>query len=80
MRTHFQVKSIHIHSNFSMTSLESDIAILILNSPTEYTDLVRPICLWDRNQIELKYVEGQEGTVRANRFILTNCNRRDQFS
>lgn len=41
---------------------DSDLAVLTLNKRVEYTDMIRPICLWS-GPIKLDYVVGETGVV-----------------
>ena len=53
------VKLVVKHKGFSMETLNSDIAILVLKSPVQYTDTIKPICLPEGNS---SYA-GEKGTV-----------------
>lgn len=56
---HGTISSIIIHPNFKYADLESDLAILRLDNDVEFTDFVRPICLW-RSGGDIKSMIGQE--------------------
>lgn len=53
------VKLVVKHKDFTMETLHSDIAILILKEPIKYTATVRPICLPEGRNTFV----GQRGTV-----------------
>ncbi len=58
------LKEIIIHSDYMLsdTSYDADIAILIMRRQVEFTEFIRPICLWDGAD-SLSSIEGQLGTV-----------------
>ncbi|XP_037051941.1 serine protease gd-like [Bradysia coprophila] len=58
------VKDLVIHSDFMLIegSKDADIAIAVLQDRVEFTDNIRPICLWEGDQ-SLEGVVGQVGTV-----------------
>lgn len=58
-----QVVEIIIHPKYNSSNYQSDLAILLLSSPVEYTMYVRPVCLWDKHETELSNVIGKEGIV-----------------
>ncbi|KAJ9576185.1 hypothetical protein L9F63_006918 [Diploptera punctata] len=58
-----QIVEIIVHPKYNSSNFQADLAILLLSSPAEYTVFVRPVCLWDRQQTDLSYVIGKEGTV-----------------
>ncbi|KAK6621253.1 hypothetical protein RUM43_011559 [Polyplax serrata] len=58
-----QVSKIYVHSKYNSTDFRSDIAVLALSTPVEYTDYVRPICMWDKSNTRIEEVEGRLGTV-----------------
>ena len=47
------------HKDFTMETLHSDIAILVLKSPVQYTNTVKPVCL----PKDKKLYNGKKGTV-----------------
>ena len=53
------VKLVVKHKGFSMETLHSDIAILVLKSPVQYTNTVKPVCL----PKDKKLYNGKKGTV-----------------
>ncbi|KAG4078193.1 hypothetical protein HA402_002245 [Bradysia odoriphaga] len=58
------VKEIVIHSDYMTngTSYDADIAIVVMQERVQFTELIRPICLWDGDD-SISSVEGQLGTV-----------------
>ncbi|EEB20276.1 hypothetical protein Phum_PHUM609370 [Pediculus humanus corporis] len=58
-----QVFKITVHPKYNSTDFRSDIAVLELTTPVEYSDYVRPICMWDRTNTRIEEVEGKLGTV-----------------
>lgn len=59
-----QVEQIIIHSDYMVkdTSYDADIAVAIMRERVEFTEFIRPICLWEGSD-SLNSVEGQMGTV-----------------
>ncbi|CAH2052767.1 unnamed protein product, partial [Iphiclides podalirius] len=57
------VEDITVHPQYNASSFSKDLAILKLIEPVQYTDYVRPICLWPDNQAELNNVIGKKGSV-----------------
>ena len=53
------VKLVVKHKDFTMETLHSDIAILVLKSPVQYTNTVKPVCLPN----DKKLYNGKKGTV-----------------
>jgi len=58
------VKEIHFHPDYNEESLEADLAILKLKARVEYTEYVRPICLWQFSS-DINDIVGQTGTVSS---------------
>lgn len=58
------VQSIHIHTDYKKQreSYDADIAILVMDKYVEFSQYVRPICLWP-SVSGLNDVEGKRGTV-----------------
>lgn len=58
------VKKILIHNDYMSngTSYDADIAIVIMQEHVQFTEFIRPICLWDGDD-SVNSVEGQLGTV-----------------
>lgn len=40
-----------------------DVAVLMLHESVAYTDLVRPVCLWPANELDIEKVIGKNGVV-----------------
>lgn len=57
-----EVGKIFIHENYVPTKFEHDIAILRLKIPAEFTNFVRPCCLWDES-IAVEQLYHKLGTV-----------------
>ncbi|XP_030754650.1 prostasin-like [Sitophilus oryzae] len=57
-----KVESIIVHPKFNPMSFSNDIAVLKLSKRAEFTDYVRPICLWEGNN-QLDRVVDHIGTV-----------------
>ncbi|CAK1589942.1 unnamed protein product [Parnassius mnemosyne] len=57
------VEEIIVHPQYNASSFSRDVAILKLIEPVQYTDYVRPICIWPDNQIDLNNVIGKKGSV-----------------
>lgn len=56
------VGDIYVHPQYNYSGYYNDIAILRLAEPIEFTNYVRPVCLWGENT-NLNRVEGKLGTV-----------------
>lgn len=58
------VETIHIHSDYmrQRDSYDADLAVLVLQQQVQFTQYIRPICLWPSVQ-GTNDVEGQRGTV-----------------
>lgn len=57
-----QVQRIIMHPEYNYKTYVNDIAMIHLARPAEYTDYVRPVCLWSEN-VDLESVVHKEGTV-----------------
>lgn len=57
-----QVSAVIPHSQFSTAQFNNDIALLKLSTPADYTDYVRPICLWEGSD-DISKVINQQGIV-----------------
>ncbi|GLV36952.1 uncharacterized protein CBL_02213 [Carabus blaptoides fortunei] len=57
-----EVKKITMHPEYNYRTYVNDIAVIHLARPAEYTDYVRPVCLWSEN-VALETVVHKEGTV-----------------
>lgn len=59
-----QVEQIVIHSDYMAkdTSYDADIAVAVMKQRVQFTEFIRPICLWEGSE-NLNSVEGQWGTV-----------------
>ncbi|XP_067015707.2 uncharacterized protein [Anabrus simplex] len=58
-----QVAEVHVHPEYNSSDFRSDVAVLTLSSPVDYTQFVRPVCLWGEDSTDLRDVEGREGYV-----------------
>ncbi|XP_013167820.1 PREDICTED: serine protease gd-like isoform X5 [Papilio xuthus] len=57
------VDEITVHPEYNASSFSHDLAILRLIEPVQYTDYVRPACLWADDQTDLNSVIGKKGSV-----------------
>ncbi|KAG7303210.1 hypothetical protein JYU34_011675 [Plutella xylostella] len=57
------VSKIRVHPAYNASSFGSDLAVLELREDVQYTDWVRPACLWPDSQIDLSNVIGKKGSV-----------------
>lgn len=57
-----QVDRISIHPEYNYRYFTNDVAILRLSSAAQYTDYVRPVCLWSESN-DINNIVNQEGTV-----------------
>ncbi|XP_021196495.2 transmembrane protease serine 9 isoform X1 [Helicoverpa armigera] len=57
------VGKITVHPDYNATTFSRDVAILELREPVQYSDWIRPACLWPDNEIALKNVIGKKGSV-----------------
>ncbi|XP_068623906.1 serine protease gd-like [Battus philenor] len=57
------VDQITVHPQYNASSYSHDAAILTLVEPVQYTEYVRPICLWPDDQVELSNVIDKKGSV-----------------
>ncbi|PNF27882.1 hypothetical protein B7P43_G08304 [Cryptotermes secundus] len=58
-----QVAEILVHPEYNSSNYQSDLALLILSSPVQFTKYVRPVCLWDKTEVDLENVINKEGIV-----------------
>ncbi|KAK9751270.1 Serine protease gd N-terminus [Popillia japonica] len=56
------VKDIIIHNDFDPERYFNDLAIVEINEPVEFSDYIKPICLWD-GDVEINSLIGQFGTI-----------------
>jgi len=68
------VVEILIHPEYNTSNYQSDLALLILSSPVEFTTYVRPVCLWDKAEIDLENVVDKEGTVSYITYLCCHGN------
>jgi hypothetical protein len=61
--TFTQVTEILVHPAYNSSNYQSDLALLILSSPVQFTKYVGPVCLWDKTEVDLENVVNKEGTV-----------------
>ncbi|XP_024871471.1 serine protease gd-like [Temnothorax curvispinosus] len=57
-----KVASYKIHPDFNIDASDSDLAILILETPVEFSPFIKPICLWS-GSTNLENVVGRTGYV-----------------
>ncbi|XP_050353335.1 serine protease gd-like isoform X2 [Nymphalis io] len=57
------VSEIIVHPQYNASSFSRDASILKMRQPVEYTEFVRPACLWPEDQTDLSYVIGKKGSV-----------------
>jgi hypothetical protein len=61
--TFVQVAEILVHPAYNSSNYQSDMALLILSSPVQFTKYVKPVCLWDKREVDLENIVNKEGTV-----------------
>ncbi|CAK1541815.1 unnamed protein product [Leptosia nina] len=57
------VSHITVHPSYNATTFSRDLGVLRLRDPVQYTDFVRPACLWPDNMVDLDNVIGKIGSV-----------------
>ncbi|XP_050308708.1 serine protease gd-like [Anthonomus grandis grandis] len=57
------VESIKVHPSFNASVYYNDIAVVTLASPVEFTNFVRPCCLWDDKDVNIENLVGKRGLV-----------------
>lgn len=59
-----EVEQLIIHNDYMSkdTSYDADVAVAIMRERVQYTEYIRPICLWD-GSTNINEVEGKMGTV-----------------
>ncbi|KAK9875991.1 hypothetical protein WA026_011092 [Henosepilachna vigintioctopunctata] len=57
-----EVVDIYVHPEYNYSVFYNDISILRLGEPAQFTNYVRPICLWQGSD-DLNEIEGHYGTV-----------------
>jgi hypothetical protein len=57
------VTKILVHPSYNSTSTMGDIAVLILSATVEITAIVRPVCLWQQEEINPADIVDKEGLV-----------------
>ncbi|XP_021913642.1 serine proteinase stubble-like isoform X3 [Zootermopsis nevadensis] len=57
------VTKVTVHPSYNATSTVGDIAVLTLSTSVEVTVTVRPVCLWDQENINPAYLVNKEGLV-----------------
>lgn len=57
-----QVSQVLPHPQYSAQTYGNDIALLKLANPAEFTDYVRPVCLWQENT-DLSSVINKQGKL-----------------
>lgn len=57
------VSEIFVHDMYNASSFSRDVGILQLREAVQYTDWVRPACLWPEDQVDLTFVIGKRGSV-----------------
>ncbi|XP_050677588.1 serine protease gd-like isoform X2 [Leptidea sinapis] len=57
------VAEISVYPEYNATSFNKDFSVLKLRESVQFTEFVRPACLWPENQIALSNVIGKKGAV-----------------
>ncbi|CAH4030722.1 serine protease gd-like isoform X1 [Pieris brassicae] len=57
------VGEIIVHPRYNASSFSRDLGILKLRESVQYTDYVRPVCLWPDDLVDLNNVIGKTGSV-----------------
>ncbi|XP_023299136.2 serine protease gd-like [Lucilia cuprina] len=58
-----EIENLIVHPEYNSNLFpDADLAILHLKQPVQFTNNIRPICLWTDN-IDTRYIEGQAGVV-----------------
>ncbi|KAG5875931.1 Serine protease gd, partial [Gonioctena quinquepunctata] len=57
-----ETESIHIHPDYKDFTSDADVAVLTLSEKIQFTNFIRPLCLWGENS-ELEKIVGRQGTV-----------------
>lgn len=53
-----------VHPNYDSNTYYADLAILTLSENADYTNYVRPVCIWQSQSTDgISDIEGKEGTV-----------------
>lgn len=55
-----QISQAQVHPDYNPNNLYNDIAVLKLQRPIEYTNYVRPICLWE-DEVDINKLENTLG-------------------
>ncbi|KAL0266284.1 UNVERIFIED_CONTAM: hypothetical protein PYX00_008876 [Menopon gallinae] len=58
-----EVARVNVHPNYNTTDFRSDIAVLTLSTKVEFTDFIRPVCMWDSRNTRIEDIVGLQGTV-----------------
>jgi hypothetical protein len=69
-----QVAEILVYPAYNTSNYQSDLALLILSSPVQFTKYVRPVCLWDKTQVDLENIVNEEGTVSNTSYFRLHHN------
>lgn len=77
--TFAQVVEILVHPAYNSSNYQSDLALLILSSPVQFTKYVRPVCLWDKTEVDLENVINKEGTVSNILYCCVHHNLNKEF-
>lgn len=58
------VKRIFVHQDWQTNeaTFDADIAVFVLNRKINFTEYIRPICLWNLSR-DLKKIENRNGTI-----------------
>ncbi|CAG9839211.1 unnamed protein product [Diabrotica balteata] len=58
----YNIGTVHVHPGYKYLSSDGDISILVLKDNVQYTRLIRPACLWNRDN-NLQNIVGINGIV-----------------
>lgn len=58
-----KVRNIEVHPDYDKFTLASNLAKITLMEDVQYTDFIQPICLWDKDKIDLSHLANKLGTI-----------------
>uniref|UniRef100_A0A2A4JC25 Peptidase S1 domain-containing protein n=1 Tax=Heliothis virescens TaxID=7102 RepID=A0A2A4JC25_HELVI len=71
------VNRILVHPEYDPQNFKTDIAILELRDLATYSDWVQPVCLWPENEMDIKNIVGQKGSVVGWGYDVTGVARQE---
>ncbi|XP_064292716.1 serine protease 43-like isoform X5 [Plodia interpunctella] len=57
------VEDVITHPQYNASSFSRDLAVLVLRDPVQYSDWVRPVCLWPENLVDISNIIDKKGSV-----------------